>query len=315
MKQFEKILVATDFSRSGGNALQMATTLARTFGSALFLAHVIPVVKDAPFVVESLKSMVWKRLQDLEKTLGEQGVPVADTLVAIGSPFDEITKLAELLDVNAILVNAGNTWSNGEFILALTPERLARTAKRPVWLVKPQTNPTIRKILCPVDFSNPSRRALANAIRLAKALHAELCVLTVIESLANICASSANVTIEAQERYAQRQRDDFEQFLDGIEFGDVPWTKVIRYGTPHPEILELAAELPADLIVMGSLGRACLPQNWIGSVAERVIRGMPCSVVTMKPDLAGSTDSVQEAAQFEARLGLPTSSNGKEIVR
>jgi nucleotide-binding universal stress UspA family protein len=57
----------------------------------------------------------------------------------------------------------------------------------------------------------------------------------------------------------------------------------LREGTPVEEILNAAQEAPADLIVIGTHGRTGLPHVLLGSVAERVVRGASCPVLTMRP--------------------------------
>jgi nucleotide-binding universal stress UspA family protein len=60
---------------------------------------------------------------------------------------------------------------------------------------------------------------------------------------------------------------------------------IMRTGTPHQEIVDLATEEGADLVVMGTHGRSGLNRVLIGSVTERVIRFVPCPVLTVrKPD-------------------------------
>lgn len=74
----------------------------------------------------------------------------------------------------------------------------------------------------------------------------------------------------------------FMRFLEGFDFRDVDWSKVVRKGKAHEEILATSKEMGMDLLVMGSVGRIELPRILMGSVAERVIREMPCSIVTFK---------------------------------
>jgi len=57
---------------------------------------------------------------------------------------------------------------------------------------------------------------------------------------------------------------------------------VLRSGRPFVEIVRLAREIPADLVVMGTHGRSGLRHALIGSVAERVVRKSPCPVLTVK---------------------------------
>jgi nucleotide-binding universal stress UspA family protein len=55
-------------------------------------------------------------------------------------------------------------------------------------------------------------------------------------------------------------------------------------GVPWQEIVRLAVEEHADMIVMGTQGRTGLERLLLGSVAERVIRQAPCPVVTVRHD-------------------------------
>jgi nucleotide-binding universal stress UspA family protein len=56
----------------------------------------------------------------------------------------------------------------------------------------------------------------------------------------------------------------------------------VTSGVPYLEILRMAEELHADMIVMGTHGRSGLVHLMIGSVAERVVRKAPCAVLTVK---------------------------------
>jgi nucleotide-binding universal stress UspA family protein len=56
----------------------------------------------------------------------------------------------------------------------------------------------------------------------------------------------------------------------------------LLHGSPHREIVRLASELPADLIVMGVHGRGALDLAMLGSTTQQVIRRAPCPVMTLK---------------------------------
>lgn len=74
------------------------------------------------------------------------------------------------------------------------------------------------------------------------------------------------------------------------------WNKEIRSGEPHGEVLKAAAEMRADLVVMGSLGRTGLTRILMGSVAEKVARELPCSLVMMK-----AQDMVEQKRSSKAK--------------
>jgi len=275
VKQLERILLATEFGQHQADVMRTAVALARAFQSEILLVHVIPKIPDLPVHVETLKTMLRGRLQQLRAEMAGYGVRVAEPILAVGAPFNEIIEAADAHDVNVILVGSGET-------LALTAEKLIRKARQPVWVVKAGARMPIRRILCPVDFSEAARRGLTNAIHLARAFQADLEVLTVIQPLASIHVGYAELADQAQMNYEEARRQEFEKFLAGGDFHDVRWTKTVRRGLPPEQILALARDPRADLLVMGSTGRTGLARILIGSVAERVIRALPCSVITVK---------------------------------
>ncbi len=60
-------------------------------------------------------------------------------------------------------------------------------------------------------------------------------------------------------------------------------THLLKTGTPEDELVETAAELKADLLVMGAVSRSGLGHSHIGSTAEAVIDNVTCDVLIVKP--------------------------------
>jgi len=284
MKLLKKILVATDFSKSSGHAVQTAQALAKAFGSEITLIHVIPKAPDSLVNLRTVRMAIRERLYDLSKELTKAGVRAVETVVEVGVAFDQIIQVSERLDVNVIAVGSGDQAEPGAGRLGVTAERLVRKASKPVWVVKAEGAPVFKRMLCAVDFSDPSRRALANAIHLARTFQAELAVLHVGEFLTDLHVGTATIAAEAQSKYQLQERSDFDAFLKDFDFTDVIWTKTVRQGGAHQEILKFAREWSADLLVMGSVGRSGLSRILLGSVAGKVLREMPCSVITVKSE-------------------------------
>ena len=141
----------------------------------------------------------------------------------------------------------------------------------------------IRKILVPIDFSDPSQDALEDAIDLAKTWGAELHLLH--------CYSIHPAAIDPYglaypERFEQDVREAAQSRL--AEWGDkaraqgVQATEHLSGRFPSDEIPAQAAELGVDLIVMGTRGLTGLRHVIVGSVAERTVRTAPCPVLTVK---------------------------------
>ena len=179
MKLLEKILVATDFAPPSRDALRMATLLAKAFHSEIILIHVIPEITGIKIDRGKVRRIEKQKLREMEMDLKEKGVSSVEIIVRSGISFERIIEYSDELDVNLIVVGSGKR--EKRFPLGTTAERVIIYADKPVLVVKPGSRPLIKKIFCPVDFSEASKRALINAIHLSRTFKAHLTVLTVFE--------------------------------------------------------------------------------------------------------------------------------------
>ncbi|MEJ2183346.1 MAG: universal stress protein [Nitrospirota bacterium] len=142
----------------------------------------------------------------------------------------------------------------------------------------------IRKILCPVDFSEASGDAARYARDLAEHYGAQVVVIHVIYDIqADTGWYSLSVdTVELYRDMERAAREEFErfkkQYFEG--FQDVQYVQL--RGTPDEEIVNWAAHNGADLIVMGTHGRKGLDRVLFGSTASKVVRYAPCPVMTVR---------------------------------
>ncbi len=275
MKLLEKIMVATDCSQASKDALRMAVHMAKVFQSELFLLHVISTARHLSLPLDQLRKQALQRINELKKDLEQVGIR-STAIIAVGpASFERILQSAEEHDVNVIILGSREKNETDSFLLGITAERVIRRSSKPVWIVKRGCPPLIKKIVCPVDFSDPAGRALQNSIHLARVLRAELSILHVISKPAKSKVASH-----------QAQQKDFEVFLKNHDFYNVTYTKEIRRGAAHLNILDLIKEKSADLVVMGSVGQTGLAKISLGQVAVKVVREMPCSVITFKSEHA-----------------------------
>ncbi|GIW80871.1 MAG: universal stress protein UspA [Gemmatales bacterium] len=133
----------------------------------------------------------------------------------------------------------------------------------------------VRTILCPMDFSAHSRAALSLAASLARDHDARLIVVHVMPPP---LAYDEVATPLPYSFYEAKVRDE----LEGSGIDDVPVAITLVEGDPAGEILRVAEETSADLIVMGTHGRTGLSRALMGSVAETVLRKAGCPVLTVK---------------------------------
>lgn len=145
----------------------------------------------------------------------------------------------------------------------------------------------VARILCPIDFSEFSRRALQHAIATAKWYGSRLSVLYVLPFVPAIdiipslaMEPSQQMRLSAIDR--QQLQAAAQAFVRKTAPGSVAVDIIITdAGDVHREILEQAQTLKADLIVMGTHGRSGFDRLLLGSVAEKVLRKATCPVMVV----------------------------------
>ena len=141
----------------------------------------------------------------------------------------------------------------------------------------------IRRILCPIDFSDHSRRALDQAIAIARWYESTVTVLHVF-SPAPVAAVGRPGGLRA-DGLTPVDRDqllaDTKAFAETESAPGVTIEAVVREGNTATEILEQATSMQADLLVIGTHGRSGFERLLLGSVAEKVLRKASCPVLTV----------------------------------
>jgi len=140
----------------------------------------------------------------------------------------------------------------------------------------------IEKILCPTDFSVFSSRALRHAVSLARQFGAGLKVAHVIPRPSPYAAPPFYPAVIAVDpRTRELAEAEIKSFIAPAVEARVPVETEIREGDAWREILAMAEELPADLVVMGTHGRGGFERLFLGSVAEKLLRRLPCPILTV----------------------------------
>jgi nucleotide-binding universal stress UspA family protein len=154
----------------------------------------------------------------------------------------------------------------------------------------------ISSILVPIDFSDSSRDALEQAVFFAERFDARLEVLHVWEVPAYVrpdlvvwmegSDEHRKPMAEVAEARAEQEMDAFLRKLPLEARRRI--TERLVGGNPVEVILRLTRDEPFDLVVMGTHGRTGLSHLLLGSVAERVVRGAGCPVLTVRAPRSGS---------------------------
>jgi nucleotide-binding universal stress UspA family protein len=146
----------------------------------------------------------------------------------------------------------------------------------------------IRRILCPIDFSEYSRRALDHAIAIARWYESTITVLHVF-SPAPVAAVAPGAVVFQPIVLTPVDRNrllaDVKAFAETEGAPGVEIDAVVREGNTAREVLEHATSINADLLVMGTHGRSGFERLLLGSVAEKVLRKASCPVMTVPKQL------------------------------
>lgn len=137
-----------------------------------------------------------------------------------------------------------------------------------------------QELLLATDGSDGARQATDHAIELASRLDATLHVVSVSEDGPHGSEKRDQMRADLEDQAEEAlERAKTEATGQGI---DVATT--IRHGVPQEEIIDVAEEHGADMIVVGTVGRTGLDHLIVGSVAEEVVRNAPVPVVTVREE-------------------------------
>ena len=302
MKILEKILFAQDFTSSAKNLKTVAISIAKTFDSTVIPIHVLPDDIVNAKVKQLLDETAASKLASLSKDFENEKVNLNEPLVEYGVPYQVIVNTAAAINANLILLGSGENKTEEKFKLGTTTERIIQNSEKPVMVIKEDDTFNVKTILCPVDFSDPSKRALKNAIIFARRFKAHLVILSVSEAASTSWFGSKEDLEKENAERLEKHTEDFNAFLTEFNLKGLSWSQVEKSGNPAEEILNTIAQKNIDLLVIGTAGRTGLNRLIMGSVTEKVIREVPCSFLTLKSEDVISLKLETNLNDFETSL-------------
>ncbi|MBR9987801.1 MAG: universal stress protein [Desulfosarcina sp.] len=147
----------------------------------------------------------------------------------------------------------------------------------------------LKKIICPVDFSEPSDAALISAVEMAEHYSASIILVHVITELNPTPSPSYTLTHHLMDQIPQimgqmteNAHKAMQDLIKNHVEKRIPTDHRVVIGDPAESIVQLAEDEQADLIVMATHGRSGIKGLFFGSVAEKVVRSAACPVLTMR---------------------------------
>jgi nucleotide-binding universal stress UspA family protein len=308
------ILVPLDGSTFGEHALPLALDLARRAKVTLHLVQVVlPVGSFAPEAPLLTDNVLAKRLVDQQKAAQQQyldtvgrrltaaGAPRVQTWLLDGDIPAMIRQQAETVACDLIVMTTHGRGTFARFWLGSVADELVRTSSVPVLLVRPgeespdlEKPPPLRHLLLPLDGSPLSEQIVAPAMNLGELTGADYTLMRVVRppvpAVFSVEGRSVSDMAEAMigraEEQAARQRAEAEEYLVRVagplrERGLTVLTRVEVVDSPATAILR--GGKCADLIALATHGRKGLKRLFLGSVADKLIRGSTGPVLVYRP--------------------------------
>lgn len=282
MNTLSHIVAPTDFSGPSRHAVERAARLAREHGARLHLLHVVHAgalerlraLLGADDTVESgLIQDATRQLEVLAADLGMEQIPGVATSLRQGSVLTEVEAQADAIGAELVVLGARGAGFVRRIALGTTAERMLRTTRRPLLVVKQKAHEPYRRVLVPVDFSASSAAAIALARRVAPGaflvlLHAYEVPFESRMHLAGVDAKSIE-RYRAQAKQLAHQRLHEEAAAAGLRPGQ--WRPCLVMQDPSLAVVEQEQEADCDLIVIGKHGAGMVEDFLLGSVTKHVL--------------------------------------------
>lgn len=289
------ILVATDFSDASRPALRRSARLASSWQSPMRVIHCIEsavegppwghLLEVPPDMEEQLKKRGRERLEQfLDETLTELPPKTVEYRVELTGAQEGIVAAASAEQIELVVLGATGRSRLGELLLGSTAEEVVRASESPVWVVPPD-DPAgpLDSVVAPIDLSICSRESLRFAADMARREAASLHVLHVFAPpSADAGVFSSMFSAERTENVEEKRRERYSQFLEGVDLEGVDVETTFERGEPHESIAEHVDEIDANLVVLGTHGRREFEWRILGGTTSKVLRRLPCSVLTVR---------------------------------
>ena len=290
------ILVPMDFSRHSAAALDRAVDFAKAFGAKIHLLHsyAIPIqgatlygfaASDSAW--DGIRKVAESKLEESRHKIVSDGVE-ASSEVSPALPTEAILAAAAEIDADLIVMGTHGHTGLMHAFLGSVAERTIRLAPCSVLAVKAgeaSISPmnTIRKILVAVDFSEHADRALDTAVGFAKQFGAEFHLVHAFGvPIPLVAPYEVAIPTALLEEARQAAASGLDALVRKVAAKGIAATSHLGEIPAASAIVDLAEDLGADLIVMGTRGRTGFKHVLLGSVAERTLRHAPCCVLTVK---------------------------------
>ena len=282
---FSKIMIATDFSPASEHALDYAISVARRFGSTIYLSHIItldgyPMIAPeiAAKTIDASQGEAEESFARIVESGGLHGIEYHTNIVE-GAFWPTLDSLINECKIDLLVLGSSGLGDVKKVVLGSGAEEAFRQARIPVLTVGPHAKEEslakteFKNILFATDFGPGVDREAAYAFALAHEYHARITLLNVVPHVEEFSEEA----VTSRRNWVIRQLRELAPVKANLEHAPEFMMKI---GDPVQEILRWADT--ADLIVMGAKPRKGLAGHVPHTKAYRVISAAKCPVLTIK---------------------------------
>lgn len=287
------VVCPVDFSEFSSRALAHAAAWAGWYEARLSVVHVWtpsatlnPGDLPVALLVPEERDALLQRVTALVAPYQAEGIPVT-VLLREGPPVDEILDVIRQAGADLLVLGTHGRSGFERLLLGSVTERLLHKAPCPV-LTVPATagaaaaKVSYKKIVCPLDQTANPGPGLASALSLSRQNDAVLVLVHVVEPIQNPPGlSTFDVTAYQADLNQEWKRSLHELAVESAK----EWDRIeerVPVGKPSTEVLRIAEEEGADLIVMGVQERGAFDLTIFGSTSQHVVRRAACPVLTVR---------------------------------
>ncbi len=300
MIDIKRILCPIDFSDHSMHALDHAVAFAKWYGSSITLLHVrppapVPYPAGPGMVATFLTPQERAALLDSMHQLQQERCKGAPSTVDVieGPIATEILTRAESMRADLLVMGTHGRSGFERLMLGSITEKVLRRAACPVLTVPVAVavaaTPAdlVKSIVCAVDFSACSMHALSYALSIAKESDALLTVMHVVEVPPDLPAEGSGGPFSMREYVESSQHVRVERLNQAIPADARAYCQVdtlVTTGKAYREILRVAEERHAGLLVVGIHGRGAIDRLLFGSTTQHLVRLATCPVLTLRTE-------------------------------
>jgi nucleotide-binding universal stress UspA family protein len=280
MGKYNKILVAMDGSEASKNALRQSFKLALDEKRWITVVSINPPYQGDLALIgvsnigEVLKGPGEKILAEAQKIADEEKATIK-TRLEEGDPFKKIIEIAEEERCDLIVMGRRGMSRLERALMGSVTAKVIGHFKGKTLVIPRDSTIGWKTILVATDGSKYSEAAVEEAINYAKSYEGSLKVVTAVDVTEEFEANAPDLV----DKLIEKAKSILNEVKKKAEDAGIPTETLVRQGEPYKVIIDIAKQVNADIIIMGSHGRTGLTRLFMGSVTSRVIGHTPYPVM------------------------------------